>query len=41
MAERLIMNEFVLAEQNHKWIASQKWDVAVLPFRVTLPLASV
>jgi creatinine amidohydrolase len=31
------MNDFVLAEQNHKWIASQNWDVAVLPFGATEP----
>ncbi len=31
------MNEFILAEQNHKWIASQKWEVAVLPFGATEP----
>jgi len=31
------MNKCVLAEQNHKWIASQKWEVAVLPFGATEP----
>lgn len=31
------MKEWVLAEQNHKWIASQKWQVAVLPFGATEP----
>ncbi len=31
------MNEWVLAEQNHKFIASQKWEVAVLPFGATEP----
>ncbi len=31
------MNDFVLSEQNHKWIASQKWEVAVLPFGATEP----
>ena len=31
------MNDFVLAEQNHKWIARQKWEVAVLPFGATEP----
>src|SRR5438477_5991544 len=34
---RTHMNEFILAEQNHKWIASQKWEVAVLPFGATEP----
>src|SRR5438045_8896271 len=31
------MNEWVLAEQNHKWISSQKWQIAVLPFGATEP----
>jgi creatinine amidohydrolase len=31
------MNEWVLAEQNHKGISSQKWDAAVLPFGATEP----
>ena len=30
-------NAFVLAEQNHKSIAAQKWEVAVLPFGATEP----
>jgi creatinine amidohydrolase len=30
-------NKFVLAEQDHQWIASQKWEVAVLPFGATEP----
>jgi creatinine amidohydrolase len=31
------VNEFVLAEQDHKFISSQKWEVAVLPFGATEP----
>ncbi|MCL2648207.1 MAG: creatininase family protein [Phycisphaerales bacterium] len=31
------MNDFVLAEQDHKFISSQKWEVAVLPFGATEP----
>ena len=31
------MNVFILAEQNHKFISSQKWEVAVLPFGATEP----
>jgi len=31
------MDEWVLAEQNHKFIASRKWEVAVLPFGATEP----
>ena len=31
------MREWVLAEQNHAFIRSQKWDVAVLPFGATEP----
>src|ERR1700759_5523456 len=30
-------NKFVLAEQDHQWISSQKWDAAVLPFGATEP----
>lgn len=30
-------SEWVLAEQNHQFIASKKWDVAVLPFGATEP----
>jgi hypothetical protein len=29
------MNEWVLAEQTHDFIRSQKWEVAVLPFGAT------
>ncbi len=31
------MNQYVLAEQDHKFVASRKWDVAVLPFGATEP----
>jgi creatinine amidohydrolase len=31
------MNDFVLAEQTHAFVRSQKWDVAVLPFGATEP----
>jgi creatinine amidohydrolase len=31
------MNEWVLAEQTHAFVRSQKWDVAVLPFGATEP----
>ncbi len=31
------MNEWVLSEQNHAFIASKKWDVVVLPFGATEP----
>jgi creatinine amidohydrolase len=31
------MNEWVLAEQTHAFIRSQKWEVAVLPFGATEP----
>jgi creatinine amidohydrolase len=31
------MNEWVLAEQTHQFIRSQKWEVAVLPFGATEP----
>jgi creatinine amidohydrolase len=31
------MTEFVLAEQNHQFIGSRKWDVVVLPFGATEP----
>src|ERR1700679_3485727 len=31
------MDDWVLAEQDHKFIASRKWDVAVLPFGATEP----
>lgn len=31
------MNEFILAEQTHKFIRSQKWELAVLPFGATEP----
>jgi len=31
------VDEFVLAEQDHKFISSQKWEVAVLPFGATEP----
>jgi creatinine amidohydrolase len=31
------MNEWVLAEQNHAYIRSQRWEVAVLPFGATEP----
>ena len=31
------MAEFVLAEQNHQFISSHKWEVAVLPFGATEP----
>jgi len=31
------MSEWVLAEQNHAFIRSQPWDVAVLPFGATEP----
>ena len=31
------MSEWVLAEQNHQFIASRKWDVVVLPFGATEP----
>jgi creatinine amidohydrolase len=31
------MNEWVLAEQTHDFIRSQKWEVAVLPFGATEP----
>ncbi len=31
------MIEYVLAEQNHAFIRSQKWEVAVLPFGATEP----
>ena len=31
------MREWVLAEQNHAFIRSQKWEVAVLPFGATEP----
>jgi len=29
--------EYVLSEQTHQFIASKKWDVAVLPFGATEP----
>jgi creatinine amidohydrolase len=31
------MHEWVLAEQNHAFIRSQRWEVAVLPFGATEP----
>src|SRR2546429_8468531 len=31
------MREWVLAEQNHAFIRSQTWEVAVLPFGATEP----
>jgi creatinine amidohydrolase len=31
------MKEYVLAEQNHAFLRSQKWEVAVLPFGATEP----
>src|SRR5438093_3973110 len=31
------MRPFILAEQNHAFIRSQKWEVAVLPFGATEP----
>src|SRR4051812_12879152 len=31
------MREWVLAEQNHHFLRSRKWDVAVLPFGATEP----
>ena len=31
------MNDWVLAEQNHQFIASKQWDVAILPFGATEP----
>ena len=31
------MDNFTLAEQSHKFVASQSWDVAVLPFGATEP----
>ena len=31
------MNDFVLAEQTHKFIASRTWDTVVLPFAATEP----
>jgi creatinine amidohydrolase len=31
------MNEWVLAEQTHAFIRSQKWEIAVLPFGATEP----
>src|SRR2546423_6265854 len=31
------MNHFVLAEQNHAFVRSVKWEVAVLPFGATEP----
>jgi creatinine amidohydrolase len=31
------MNEWVLAEQTHAFVRSQKWEVAVLPFGATEP----
>src|SRR5208282_3202311 len=31
------MDEFVLKEQNYKFIRSRKWEVAVLPFGATEP----
>src|SRR5207302_9805646 len=31
------MREWVLAEQNHAFICSQKWEVALLPFGATEP----
>jgi creatinine amidohydrolase len=31
------MDEWVLAEQDHKFISSKKWEVAVLPFGATEP----
>ena len=31
------MNEWILAEQTHAFIRSQKWEVAVLPFGATKP----
>lgn len=31
------MSDWVLAEQNHQFIASRKWDVVVLPFGATEP----
>src|SRR5579864_880060 len=31
------MRSWILAEQNHAFIRSQKWDVAVLPFGATEP----
>jgi creatinine amidohydrolase len=31
------MNEWVLAEQTHDFVRSQKWEVAVLPFGATEP----
>ena len=30
-------HDFVLAEQTHQFIRSQKWEVAVLPFGATEP----
>lgn len=32
-----MMREWVLAEQNHAFIRSQRWEVAVLPFGATEP----
>src|SRR5258708_35045706 len=31
------MNEYVLAEQTHAFIRSQRWEVGVLPFGATEP----
>ncbi len=31
------MHEWILAEQNHAFLRSQKWEVAVLPFGATEP----
>jgi creatinine amidohydrolase len=31
------MNEWVLEEQTHAFIRSQKWEAAVLPFGATEP----
>src|ERR687887_219354 len=31
------MREWILAEQNHHFVRSQQWEVAVLPFGATEP----
>jgi creatinine amidohydrolase len=33
----MLMNEWILAEQNHAFVRSQTWQVAVLPFGATEP----
>jgi hypothetical protein len=37
LSTEITMREWVLAEQNHAGVRSQRWEVAVLPFGATEP----